>query len=1171
MGRGRRDDRLGDQARPVAMRPGAGDPRRAPFRGLSRLRVLAFGVLGLLALLGVAVGGFFVLLSRGPISLTWLSPRIVAALDERFAGQFEFQLRGASIANGASGPTLSIDGLVVKQGGRAILAAPAAELSIDVPSLLLGRIKPRRLEALDLDLRLSVRADGTVALSAGADAVASRIAPVSAAAPVVEAERVALLKAGAAALRGLMDFATSPNSPVGTLDRLGLLHGRLTIDDRTIDRVIVYKDVSISLTKGDGAMRFGLAATGPSGRWTATAAATGAPGHSRSFVARVRDLTIDEIALIGGFRTTGFDTDAPFAVDMSFSLSPDDIVLEAKGAFEIGKGFFRLDEPDHEPVMIQRIAAQAVWSRHERKVLVGPFQFRAGGFDMALAGEAAAPAETRAGADPGADAWTVALRLVKPTQVVPERAGEKTVLIEEGALEARLMNGQGRVLVDRLGFSGPDGRVSASGALDYRGGTRVSYTLDVENTQIRALARLWPTHVTAPVRTWFVDHVPTGVIRRAHAAGAFDDAAITAMRYERPPPDDAVEVTGEIADAAVVEVLPGMAPLTGINGRLHVTGRTASFDASSGAMESGPGRRLTIEQGRFSVADNALRPTPAVIDMKVAGSVESVADILAIPSISSHASIPVEPGTIKGQVEGRLRIDFEIGDNARDEMTTFAIDATASNLSIERLIGKERLEGATLRVLADRTGLHVGGGGRLFGAAATLDVKRGFGEKGPAQAQLTFTFDEAARQRAGYAVSGIGGPISAIVKTPLPVADINTHIELDLTKTVFDNPIPGLSKPAGRPSRASFFLVRRPEGITLDQFSFDASPAQAQGVIELTKEGALRGARLAPVRLSPGDDMRLDISRSGEAIKVVARGSNFDARPMLGSLIRSGAEKPAVGGAGGGGGKSAGDDIDVEFKSPIVTGHGKQILSNVEFRLSSRGGKPRQVSLAGYFGREQLSVSLARGQGEGPELQLSTNEAGALLAFLDIYRKMEGGALTASIGLDRGGAEGSIRIRDFILKGEPTIRQLMAQGGVARADDRGNMRFDPDSVRIGRLQAAFAWANGRLSIREGVMSGPEIGMTFDGFVDFPRDLIDLAGSYVPAYALNSLLSNIPVLGFVIAGGQHEGIFALSYRLTGALSSPVVNVNPLSAIAPGMIRKIMGVLDGTTRLPEGGKR
>ncbi|GLI93185.1 AsmA-like C-terminal region-containing protein [Methylocystis echinoides] len=1148
--------------RPTGLRLRGRSPRWWRLCGYFCLVVVTLAVIG--------VSGFFLILSTGPISLTWLAPRIVAALDRHFAGHFAFGLQGASIASSEHGPALTVDGLVVKVGGRAVLAAPRAEVSLDWPSLLLGDVKLSRLEVLDLDLRLSLQANGAVAFSAGGDPVAATsIAPPPAAAATpaaaggAEVERVALLKTGAAALREVMDFATSPKSPLGALDKVGLTHGRLTIDDRTIDRVILYKDVSLSLNKSDGAMRFSFGASGPSGRWQATAAAEGAPGQSRSFVARVRGLTLDEISLIGGFRASGFDTDAPLAVDMSFSLSPDNIVQNAKGAFEVGKGFFRLDEPDHEPVMIQRIAGQAVWNRHERKIALGPIQFTAGGFDMLVSGEAAAPPELPPGADPGADAWAIGLRLMKPTQVVPERAGEKTLVIDAGSLQARLLAGQGRALADKFEFSGPEVRATATGVLIYRGETRVSYTLDVTDTPIRALARLWPTHVTPPVRTWFVDHIPVGMIRRAHAAGSFDQAALADMRYERPPPDDSVVLDADITNASVVDVLPKMAPITGIAGHVHVTGRTAAFDATTGMLEAAPGRRLTIERGRFAVADNALRPTPAVLDLKVAGSVEAVADVLAIPAVASHASIPVDPGAIKGQIDGNLRVNFDIGDHPRDEATTFAIDAVASNLTIERLIGKERLENATLKILADGAGLRVSGSGRIYGAVATLDVKRGFGDTGPAQAQVTLTFDEAARQRAGFAVSGIGGPISAIVKTPLPVDDLDTHIDLDLTRTVFDNPIPGLSKPAGRAARASFVLVKRGDGIALDQFSFDASPAQAQGVIELTKEGGLRAARLAPVRLSTGDDMRLDITRSGDSLKVNARGANFDARPMLGSLIRSGGDKPLV----GAGGKSAGEDVEVDFKCPIVTGHGKQILSNVAFKLASGGGKLRSLALTGAFGREHLSVGAARSQNGAPVMEISTNDAGSFLAFLDIYRKMENGVLTANVQLGQNRADGAISVRDFFVKGEPTMRQLMAQGGQMRADDRGNWRFDPDLVRVGRLQANFGWSGGRLSVAEGVMSGPEIGLTFDGFADFPRDRIDLAGSYVPAYALNSLLSNIPVLGFVIAGGQHEGIFALSYRVTGSFSEPIVSVNPLSAIAPGMIRKIMGVLDGTTRLPE----
>ncbi len=47
------------------------------------------------------------------------------------------------------------------------------------------------------------------------------------------------------------------------------------------------------------------------------------------------------------------------------------------------------------------------------------------------------------------------------------------------------------------------------------------------------------------------------------------------------------------------------------------------------------------------------------------------------------------------------------------------------------------------------------------------------------------------------------------------------------------------------------------------------------------------------------------------------------------------------------------------------------------------------------------------------------------------------------------------------------------------------------------------------------------------------------------------------------------MFAISYRAKGALDDPKLTISPLSAIAPGILRKILGAVDGTgarTALP-----
>ncbi|MBI3274984.1 MAG: hypothetical protein HYZ60_03360, partial [Methylocystis sp.] len=719
-------------------------------------------------------------------------------------------------------------------------------------------------------------------------------------------------------------------------------------------------------------------------------------------------------------------------------------------------------------------------------------------------------------------------------------------------MRAKFMQAANKVTVDQLELAGPDIKLAASGSMDWADGPHLKYGLTLSETPMRAIMRLWPSHVEAATRAWFLEHVAAGVVRSGTLAADLDNAALTAIRFERAAPDAAIRADFEIADATILALLPGLPPFTGVAGQAHITGHTSRFLASAGAMETAPGHRLVLSEGSFVAPETDVNPTPTALDMRLSGNVEAVADVLAVESVAPFASLPLESGVLKdGQIDGRLRVDFELGAAARSERTAVAIDAETSNLSIERFIGKERLENAALKVVADRSGLHVAGAGRLFGAPATLDIRRQFGERGPAQAQVSLVFDEATRAKAGFGAPGVAGPINVAIKTPVPVEDTDAQIELDLTKAALNNPLPGLTKPAGTAGKATFRLVKRPEGLTLEQFTLDGSAAQASGVVELTRDGAFRSAKLSQMRLSPGDDARVEATRSGDALKLVVRGVNIDARPVLQFLMQADSAPPSGERFAAGGAKSSlsFDDLDLDFKSPIVSGYGRQILSNVELKLERRGGRPRALSLSGSFGREPLAAALTRSQNSGPQIEVSTSDGGSLLSFLDLYPRMDGGVLNASVALGQSRADGVLHIRDFYLKNEPTMRQLMTQGA-ARADNRGVVHFDPDSVMFSRLQAGFTWSGGRLGLREGVMSGPEIGLTVDGYVDFARDHIDVSGAYVPAYALNNLLSNIPVLGLILVGGRHEGVFALNYGVSGSIDGPVLTVNPLSAIAPG---------------------
>jgi hypothetical protein len=113
---------------------------------------------------------------------------------------------------------------------------------------------------------------------------------------------------------------------------------------------------------------------------------------------------------------------------------------------------------------------------------------------------------------------------------------------------------------------------------------------------------------------------------------------------------------------------------------------------------------------------------------------------------------------------------------------------------------------------------------------------------------------------------------------------------------------------------------------------------------------------------------------------------------------------------------------------------------------------------------------------------------------------------------------------------------------------------DPKNVQFSRLNTTFTIGAGKIEISDGVMSGPVLGGTVEGTIDYAKSSIDVKGTIIPAYLVNNFLNKIPLLGQLL-GGENEGLFSINYRAFGPIASPQVTYNPLSAVAPGFLRKL----------------
>jgi hypothetical protein len=144
-----------------------------------------------------------------------------------------------------------------------------------------------------------------------------------------------------------------------------------------------------------------------------------------------------------------------------------------------------------------------------------------------------------------------------------------------------------------------------------------------------------------------------------------------------------------------------------------------------------------------------------------------------------------------------------------------------------------------------------------------------------------------------------------------------------------------------------------------------------------------------------------------------------------------------------------------------------------------------------------------------------------------------------------------IEARDYILSKAPAMVSLLTIASLTGINDS----MKGEGIRFSRLVGAFTLTDGIMETDLLQAFGSAVGLTARGKIDFDQSQVDLEGTLVPAYSFNRVLNSIPLLGPILTGREGEGMFAVTYRMTGKLDNPKVDANPLSALAPGFLRAL----------------
>ena len=193
----------------------------------------------------------------------------------------------------------------------------------------------------------------------------------------------------------------------------------------------------------------------------------------------------------------------------------------------------------------------------------------------------------------------------------------------------------------------------------------------------------------------------------------------------------------------------------------------------------------------------------------------------------------------------------------------------------------------------------------------------------------------------------------------------------------------------------------------------------------------------------------------------------------------------------------------------------------------------------------------------GPShLRLTAADAGAALRDLGLFEDGRGGALTLDADLTAAGSAGPISGAAVI-----TGMQLAADGALVRALAAASLfgvieRAGTGGLTFDRIEAPFVIRNNVVRLDDALARGASLGITLGGVWNRRTDVVDMGGVLSPAYAINGVLNRVPIVGALL-GGEGEGLFGVTFTVTGSADDPQIFANPLSAFAPGALRGVFG--------------
>lgn len=692
----------------------------------------------------------------------------------------------------------------------------------------------------------------------------------------------------------------------------------------------------------------------------------------------------------------------------------------------------------------------------------------------------------------------------------------------------------------------------------------VSNTLDlnvkIEDLFLNHLAALWPQDLAQKARTWIIENLREGTITHGTITfkGRGTEEGFVVDNLQGLLKGEGLEVT----------YLKGLPPAQDV--KAQATFDHKGFDIN---LLSGKVKGIEVQTGHLILSNLDTDNEALALDFTAAGPLADILDVLNHKPLEYASYGGIDPKKVKGTGKAEVHIEFPLLSDLEFKDIKIGLKGSFKKVEVERKITdtlKAHLTQADLGVNLTQDQMVIKGKGLLNELPSQVNYSHYFTKTAPYELQIDIktemSFEDFKYLGFDYQEYGQGNTHTKL--TYILEKNKQSHLLIDLDTTPAHLIFPPLEweKKPGEHGNLSFSLLFDNGHLSSLNNLVMASPTYSlQGEVHFGPEKKWKTIHLSHFK-GPDTDAQITLHSLAENVyEVSCKGQSINLEKFLDYVDQ---EENSV--------DHSPTDIKLSAQvGQLRLGEGR-VFENVQasadlflqgqdttwkaVKLRAKAGKhvahSQKSEVANVAGGVLFDIT--PGPNNTQTLEIRANDAGKFLKTLGIYDSVKGGYIVVKAKRkDRGPYVGEFRLKQFDVTKVPVLARfagLLSPMGIV------NLFSEKGTVSMDRFECNFQFSEDLIVVKKGIGKSISLGFTVDGKLDRKKRVYALKGNVIPARFLNSILSNIPLIGPLLNGGEGEGLFGIAYTISGSFDNPSIDLNPLSALAPGFFRKLFQSLD-----------